>query len=91
MQKPNVVLTGLEINNKKIETQEGGILPEAIDHLKEIHLPYKDNVITLTYAALSYCTPQKNQYAYILEGFDKEWNYVAPPIPTYRRARIHSG
>lgn len=75
-QKPNVVLTGLEIFNKKIETQEGGILPEAIDHLKEIHLPYKDNVITLTYAALSYCTPQKNQYAYILEGFDKEWNYV---------------
>lgn len=75
-QKPNVVLTGLEIFNKKIETQEGGILPEAIDHLKEIHLSYKDNVITLTYAALSYCTPQKNQYAYILEGFDKEWNYV---------------
>lgn len=75
-QKPNVVLTGLEIFNKKIETQEGGIVPEAIDHLKEIHLPYKDNVITLTYAALSYCTPQKNQYAYILEGFDKEWNYV---------------
>lgn len=75
-QKPNVVLTGLEIFNKKIETQAEGILPEAIDHLKEIHLPYKDNVITLTYAALSYCTPQKNQYAYILEGFDKEWNYV---------------
>lgn len=75
-QKPNVVLTGLEIFNKKIETQEEGILPEAIDHLEEIHLPYKDNVITLTYAALSYCTPQKNQYAYILEGFDKEWNYV---------------
>lgn len=75
-QKPNVVLTGLEIFNKKIETQEEGILPEAIDHLKEIHLPYKDNVITLTYAALSYCTPQKNQYAYILEGFDKEWDYV---------------
>lgn len=75
-QKPNVVLTGLEIFNKKIETQQGGILPEAIDHLKEIHLPYKDNVITLTYAALSYCTPEKNQYAYILEGFDKGWNYV---------------
>lgn len=44
--------------------------------MKEIHLPYKDNVITLTYAALSYCTPEKNQYAYILEGFDKGWNYV---------------
>ena len=75
-QKPNVVLTGLEIFNKKIETQEGGILPKAIDHLKEIHLSHTDNFITLNYAALSYCTPQKNQYAYILEGFDKGWNYV---------------
>lgn len=75
-QKPNVVLTSLEIFNQKIETQKDGILPEAIDHLKEIHLSYKDNVITLNYAALSYCTPQKNQYAYILEGFDKGWNYV---------------
>lgn len=75
-QKPNVVLTSLEIFNKKIETQKDGILPEAIDHLKEIHLSYKDNVITLNYAALSYCTPQKNQYAYMLEGFDKGWNYV---------------
>lgn len=75
-QKPNVVLTGLEIFNQKINTQKDGILPEAIDHLKEIHLSYKDNVITLNYAALSYCTPQKNQYAYMLEGFDKGWNYV---------------
>lgn len=75
-QKPNVVLTSLEIFNQKIDTQKDGILPEAIDHLKEIHLSYKDNVITLNYAALSYCTPQKNQYAYMLEGFDKGWNYV---------------
>lgn len=75
-QKPNVVLTSLEIFNQKIDTQKDGTLPEAIDHLKEIHLSYKDNVITLNYAALSYCTPQKNQYAYMLEGFDKGWNYV---------------
>lgn len=75
-QKPNVVLTSLEIFNQKIDTQKDGTLPKAIDHLKEIHLSYKDNVITLNYAALSYCTPQKNQYAYMLEGFDKGWNYV---------------
>lgn len=69
-------MTSLEIFNQKIDTQKDGTLPEAIDHLKEIHLSYKDNVITLNYAALSYCTPQKNQYAYMLEGFDKGWNYV---------------
>lgn len=75
-QKPTVVLTGLEVFNKKIETKENGILPVSIDHLDKIHLSHKENVITLSYAALSYCTPEKNQYAYILEGFDKDWNYV---------------
>lgn len=74
--KPTVVLTGLEIFNQPIETEADGILPLSIDCLDEIHLSHADNVITLQYAALSYCTPQKNQYAYMLEGFDKEWNYV---------------
>ena len=74
--KPTVVLTGLEIFNQPIETEADGILPMSIDCLDEIHLSHTDNVITLQYAALSYCTPQKNQYAYMLEGFDKEWNYV---------------
>lgn len=76
IQAPAVVLTGLEIFNKPIATENGGILPAAIGELEELHLPYTDNVITLKYAALSYCTPEKNQYAYMLEGFDKDWNYV---------------
>ena len=76
IQKPPVVITGLEIFNQRVQTDKGGILPAPIDCLKEIHLSHKDNVITLNYAALSYCTPEKNQYAYKLDGFDKEWNYV---------------
>lgn len=75
-QPPAVVLTGLEIFNHAIKPEKDGILPASLDRLDEIHLSYKDNVITLKYAALSYCTPQKNQYAYKLEGFDKDWNYV---------------
>ena len=75
-QAPAVVLTGLEIFNKPITTEDGGILPASIDGLEELHLSHTDNVITLKYAALSYCTPEKNQYAYRLEGFDKDWNYV---------------
>jgi hypothetical protein len=29
-----------------------------------------------SFVALSYCSPEKNQYAYMLEGYDKDWNYV---------------
>ena len=73
---PAVALTGLEIFNKPIATGCGSVLPASIDGLDELHLSHTDNVITLKYAALSYCTPEKNQYAYKLEGFDKDWNYV---------------
>lgn len=33
-------------------------------------------MLTLSFVALSYCSPEKNQYAYMLEGFDADWHYV---------------
>ena len=32
--------------------------------------------MSFRFASLSYCTSEKNQYAYMMEGFDKDWNYV---------------
>lgn len=72
---PPVVITGLEIYNKKIRIGDP-LLPKAPNYADRFELSYKDNVFSLHYASLSYCTPEKNQYAYKLEGFDKEWNYV---------------
>jgi two-component sensor histidine kinase len=51
-------------------------LPVAITETDEINLSYDDNVFSFEFAALSFTAPQKNQYAYKLEGFDPEWNYV---------------
>lgn len=39
-------------------------------------MSHYQNVFSVEYAALSYCVPVKNQYQYILEGFDKDWNIV---------------
>ncbi len=74
--KPTVVLTGIEVFNKEIPVNPKGILTAPPDQLKEIKFSHSDNVISIQYAALSYCTPDKNRYAYKLEGFDKDWNYV---------------
>ena len=44
---------------------------------KELILGYSDaQMVTFSFASLSYCSPEKNQYAYMLEGFDRDWNYV---------------
>jgi signal transduction histidine kinase/class 3 adenylate cyclase/FixJ family two-component response regulator len=51
-------------------------LTESITETKEIKLPHKKNVFTFEFAALNYIIPEKNQYMYMLEGFDKDWIYA---------------
>lgn len=72
---PNVFITGLDVFNKNIHVGSK-MLPQSLNTIKELNLSYDDNVFSLLFASLSYCTPEKNQYAYKLEGFDKQWNYV---------------
>lgn len=72
---PPVFITALEIFNHRQEVG-GELLPEALHHIGEVNLSYRDDMFSLSFASLSYCSPEKNQYAYMLEGFDKDWNYV---------------
>jgi len=41
--------------------------------LGRIDLDYDESFISFEFAALSYANPGKHQYAYQLEGFDKDW------------------
>ena len=43
---------------------------------EKIELPYEYNNFSIEFAALTYKNPELNQYAYRLEGFDKEWQYT---------------
>lgn len=38
-----------------------------------IELPYNQNKVTFSYVALHYANPAQNKYAYLLEGYDKQW------------------
>jgi len=80
---PPVTLTSLDIFNKEVEIGPNSPLTQSIGTMKQIDLSYKQNVFSLGYAALSYITPEKNMYAYKLEGFDKNWNYVKQHKATY--------
>ncbi len=71
---PPIVLTDFKITNKSV--LPGGPhspLRQTITETKEIVLSYLDNMISFEFAALDYVVPEKNQYAYKLEGFDKDW------------------
>ena len=62
---PPVSITSFLVNNK----------PFLIDNEddKAIELDYNQNTISFSFVALSYSQPNKNHYAYKLEGFDDDW------------------
>ncbi len=43
---------------------------------RKIRLNYKENNFSIEFAALTYINPLQCKYAYMLEGFDKNWQYT---------------
>lgn len=39
-------------------------------------LSHDENIFSVQYAALDYTNPQNIQYAYILDGFEKQWTFA---------------
>ncbi len=71
---PTVVITDLKIFNKSVFAgDENAILQEHISETKEIWLPFEYNFITLSFVALSFTSPEGNQYVYRMKGFDDAW------------------
>ncbi len=50
---------------------------KPISEIKEIELSYEDYMFSFDFAALDYTLPENNQYAYKMEGLDKDWIQVA--------------
>lgn len=78
---PPVYITDFKLFNNSVpigvDSLSGRtILKRSIIDCEEIKLNYSDKVITLEFAALDFQTPNKNRYAYKMEGFDVEWTYT---------------
>lgn len=74
---PPVVLEQLSVNNHPVKVgDESAILDKVLDGMEMIRLAYNENNFSITYQALNYIYATQNQYAYKLEGYDTDWNYV---------------
>ncbi len=77
---PPVVITDFQIYNKSVPiglSFEGRVLlRKNISKTKAIKLSYKDGMISFEFTALNFIAPEKNKYAYMLEGYDKEWIFA---------------
>ena len=82
---PPIIFTSLRIQGHPVE--------QSIDNLAELELKTSQRNVTFQFAALDYVAPEHIQYAYRLEGLEKEWNeagnnrsasYINLPAGEYR-------
>lgn len=74
---PPILITGLRVFNQPVNADNEFVENSSnIYNVEHIRLPYEKAILSLDYVALEYSLPEKIQYAYYLEGWDKTWNYV---------------
>jgi len=74
---PPVVLTNFQLFNRDVDINDiNSPLQNTIETTKKLILKHNQSSFSLEYAALHYLDPENNQYAFLLENFDRNWNYV---------------
>jgi signal transduction histidine kinase/ligand-binding sensor domain-containing protein/CheY-like chemotaxis protein len=64
---PPVVITSFKKSDTLVHLELG------LNETKSLRVSQQDAVLTFEFAVLDYAFPQKNVYAYKLEGFDRDW------------------
>jgi signal transduction histidine kinase/ligand-binding sensor domain-containing protein/DNA-binding response OmpR family regulator len=79
-----LVITNLKVDNKPVKINaEDGLLDQNIGLKDKLVFASDQNTFNLSFALLNFIKPEKNRYAYKLEGFEKNWNYVNIPTAAY--------
>lgn len=71
---PDVVITDFRIIGGP-DSETESTIREKNTSADQIILSYANDIIQFEFAALDYSAPGKNQYAYKLENFNKDWIY----------------
>lgn len=75
---PELVITSLKVFDRPLAETKAFSLEKIepfVRGQREINLTAGQRSFSLEFAALHYVNPQKNKYAYRLEGFDNSWTY----------------
>lgn len=71
---PDILITDLRIFNRSVAVGDStAILSRVISETDTVTLSYRYSVISFEFAALDFAAPGRNRYAYLLEGFNRDW------------------
>lgn len=72
-----VYITGFQVYDKELAINKSGSpLRNSVTFTKEITLSHNQSSFSIDFAALSYTAPDMTEYAYKMEGLNKEWSYL---------------
>ena len=74
--KPNIALTKFNLFNVEQRPGQSKILTQPVYATKQVRLNHNHSVFSLEFVALDQTAPDKNQYAFYLQGFDLGWQQV---------------
>lgn len=75
---PHTVFTGMQLFNKPFQYKNQGLKDGDI-----IRLKHHQNMIAVEFSGMSFSRSDDNQFAYMLEGLETEWNYSKNNIAAY--------
>lgn len=73
---PALVLTGMTINQQKDIGQYTENNYSSLNSITKLRIPYGEAALSVDFAAVDYSFPTKIRYAYILDDWEKRWNYT---------------
>lgn len=92
---PHPHFTSLIIGNKEIQPGEkyrGNIILESSLTLSDkLVVHHNANNFTIRFSALSYIHPKKNNYKYMLKGFDSEWTVTTADVGQANYSNLPQG
>ncbi|NOZ46520.1 MAG: response regulator [Chlorobi bacterium] len=74
--KPEIIITDIKVFNTPLTIGDRKGFTKQAFLIDSIEFNYDDDVISFEFSALHFSNPEKNKYAYKLEGFDVNWNYI---------------
>lgn len=72
---PKIYLTDVKVANASPESDSSLEIKTDGNRIERIKIPYNKAALSFEFAALEYSAPDKIQYAYYMQGWDKDWTY----------------
>jgi len=82
---PKVFLDGIKVNDRSVVDDTSYISARDMERVTQITVPYNQSILSMDFLALNFAGADKMKYAYLLEGWDKSWNYINARTANYSR------